>query len=771
MANWDDLKASITNVIKNNGNQEITGQLLQNCLNSIVSNVGLNATFAGIATPSTNPGVPDGPVFYIAYNAGIYSYFGGVTLASGLNIILWKENTWSITNILRESRIGFVSLTDGAYVTWYIDEQEINIPKNNFISSNGESYTTNTIINPISYTQNAIKLYFDTINRTVKVYDWDDTKYSNELSSYLYIGYVYNNNICIFGAENQTRIYQNKQSKIYENIHNHVSFHGTSNSEKIVYDPNNKQITFPNGFISIGERSIPFYSQTINLFSVESEENCWKLYFNLNTNQIYATDWATLNIRGNDPVLGYVYKNKVRLINNQDNADVKVIGINSFERIPDFCIFSVPYDISITHNVDAKTIQLTKGCFLINHNATYSISPQILDYSSVELANTAGVIYILLTESTKILHILSWDRFIYDSPYEAKVVGYIYGLNLFLFGVSLNQINVINSSLSEPNPKVAFMSANIDYIRATYDYNTKVIRFNIGAYVIANGKGYPTSNPQDLDVSNIDTDLAYNIFFDINTLQYSKKHWADEQSKLPEDQNKYCIGYVYERYLHIFGVPDKNIRNKNEIIYFFGDSITAGVGTSGTNCYHQFIAQDLNLKCLNYGVGSIGFCVTTSSNVCVGNGAEGQGTWQQEDGNNTILQIMQANNDFQYVSIWAGTNDFGSGIELETFKTSVEETLDYALSITPYVVCATPIRRQSPEQNSKGYTLEQYCNIIKDACEEKGIPCFDAYNNSGLNPMNNVNNNEFYSDGLHTNAKGQKRMAIGYKEFIRYLIQ
>ena len=66
MANWSDLKAAVAKVIKTNGNQEITGAVLQKALNNIISNVGENASFAGVATLSTNPGAPDGNVFYIA---------------------------------------------------------------------------------------------------------------------------------------------------------------------------------------------------------------------------------------------------------------------------------------------------------------------------------------------------------------------------------------------------------------------------------------------------------------------------------------------------------------------------------------------------------------------------------------------------------------------------------------------------------------------------------------------------------------------------------
>ena len=94
MANWSTLKATIASIIKTNGNQEITGQLLQNVLNNIVSSVGENSTFAGIATPATNPGTPDGNVFYLATEAGIYANFNGIEIASGEAVILEWRGSW-----------------------------------------------------------------------------------------------------------------------------------------------------------------------------------------------------------------------------------------------------------------------------------------------------------------------------------------------------------------------------------------------------------------------------------------------------------------------------------------------------------------------------------------------------------------------------------------------------------------------------------------------------------------------------------------------------
>lgn len=95
MKNWSILKAAIAKSIKNNSNQEITGQVLQNVLNSIVSSVGENSTFVGIATPTTSPGAPDGPVFYLATEAGVYANFNSIEITSGEVAILEWKGSWT----------------------------------------------------------------------------------------------------------------------------------------------------------------------------------------------------------------------------------------------------------------------------------------------------------------------------------------------------------------------------------------------------------------------------------------------------------------------------------------------------------------------------------------------------------------------------------------------------------------------------------------------------------------------------------------------------
>lgn len=90
MGNYEQLKQAVSDVIKTNGNQEITGAIMQNALLSIISTVGSNATFAGIATPETNPGTPDQNVFYIASEKGQYVNFDSIVLYNEVAIFTNK---------------------------------------------------------------------------------------------------------------------------------------------------------------------------------------------------------------------------------------------------------------------------------------------------------------------------------------------------------------------------------------------------------------------------------------------------------------------------------------------------------------------------------------------------------------------------------------------------------------------------------------------------------------------------------------------------------
>lgn len=50
--------------------------------------------YAGIATPTTNPGTPDGNVFYIANGKGTYTNFGGINVTEDEVVFLYYDTVW-----------------------------------------------------------------------------------------------------------------------------------------------------------------------------------------------------------------------------------------------------------------------------------------------------------------------------------------------------------------------------------------------------------------------------------------------------------------------------------------------------------------------------------------------------------------------------------------------------------------------------------------------------------------------------------------------------
>ncbi len=102
MSNYNVLKAAIQDAVKENGNNEITGALLQQTLLAMVNSLGDNYQLRGVAVRTTNPGVPDQKVFYFATEVGDYPNFvsgggtGSLSVAEG-EVAIFKFNgtSWS----------------------------------------------------------------------------------------------------------------------------------------------------------------------------------------------------------------------------------------------------------------------------------------------------------------------------------------------------------------------------------------------------------------------------------------------------------------------------------------------------------------------------------------------------------------------------------------------------------------------------------------------------------------------------------------------------
>lgn len=152
-----------------------------------INNVAKNATFAGIATPATNPGTPDGPVFYIATQAGTYSNFGGIEVANKEAVILWWRNgswvkvrglasTASVEDIFSDMNASV--LIAGSMPNFNTTNKTFDIGDDSFIISNNRYYEIKSLVADGSYrnlnycvageTSSLQKFVYNTISKTLR---------------------------------------------------------------------------------------------------------------------------------------------------------------------------------------------------------------------------------------------------------------------------------------------------------------------------------------------------------------------------------------------------------------------------------------------------------------------------------------------------------------------------------------------------------------------------------------------------------------------------
>ena len=94
MSDYNNLKTTIDASIKQNGNQEITGSILNSVLNQMITTLGAGYQFAGVATTATDPGTPDAKDFYIANGKGTYTNFGGIEVTEDDVVVLYWDSAW-----------------------------------------------------------------------------------------------------------------------------------------------------------------------------------------------------------------------------------------------------------------------------------------------------------------------------------------------------------------------------------------------------------------------------------------------------------------------------------------------------------------------------------------------------------------------------------------------------------------------------------------------------------------------------------------------------
>ncbi|BAO09405.1 virion structural protein [Staphylococcus phage S25-4] len=213
-------------------------------------------------------------------------------------------------------------------------------------------------------------------------------------------------------------------------------------------------------------------------------------------------------------------------------------------------------------------------------------------------------------------------------------------------------------------------------------------------------------------------------------------------------------------------IRDKRISPlENKVGLFIGDSITEINGRTRNN-YHGFIADRTGLEVHNMGISGTGY--QDRKNVAYG-------ITEQPD----FICIMLGTNDYGVVG--GNNRELGNSKEHRygTVAGSIYYTylqLSREFPTTPIVVLTpTPRIESNPykeNKNSKGYTLGELVQVIKDIAKLFSFPVLDLYNNSNLRVWDSNVNNVFFSsdnspaDGLHPNTTGHEWLSNLIQPFL-----
>lgn len=552
----------------------------------------------------------------------------------------------------------------------------------------------------------------------------------------------------------------------------------TGNSPRIVFNVDAHTVTFPaTQFVIIGEHPYSIGAKTVDASSV-IEYGAFIIWIT-SSRELYAGKWNNPRLSDGDCFLGAVYHDHI-YINGVSADRIKVIKNNKPFGNPSpgngnsfYGINFDPWarksgtDVSryITYNYSTKHVTFPGGCFIRKND--YASTTQLIDVDISSVITDDAAILVLDTNGN-----ISGKVYNADLAAGDTIIGYVFGPNIQVFGANPNSLRVIHNINYDghTHSNVQYQSSHPDsllcisgYQYVTYDPVTKILTIP-QAWAITDDMAI-SRRQLVIDLSDVDTTFdAYMLWqkcaIGSQTIDIVATGWEYNATGYVPGPEYRLIGYIYNENCYIKGIPSDRIivssSSSSTTVYCFGDSITAGVGCD--TVYHMLWHKWHNtVHFKNYGVGSTGYSYAASGSLLTGNGVEGKGSNKTWSGNNTIKQIMQSVSEtMDKIIIAGGTNDWASSQNQSTFRTAVQQTLDYALSKTSKVLVILPIKRDN--WNTASTPLKTYSDIIKTECESRGITYFDGFD-VGINPTISHLKTNFIPDGVHPNDNGQIKMA------------
>ena len=711
MGNYEQLKQAVSDVVKTNGNQEITGSVMQSVLLSMISSLGKNYQFAGIATPTTNPGTPDQNVFYLASEPGIYVNFGNIELTDKVLVFTNKNGNWvkQDSGILIREKVSEIEAKIGYYACHSLEtysEKTISIPK--FILD-----SKIRIIIRFTYANSVEEVYLN-INNTG--------------SKRLYVG---GNNTWKAGSLIDI---------VYDGTNYQGTFYNTNTSEEISFSDNN--------FTSKNVKS------ALKELHNKIQESRDFVYIQKGL-QFYPSENKVSTTRAG----GYIFTNNgilgSRAINNMDLT------------LPDKTSFYAIYtDSSLELKYINAVYKLPLGALMLaitgvsNDKYVLYVASSIYYIDGVQQQN-----YVLKNDFDKNLVKINSELAKFNLPFD-------FGSNL-MFGtyIAKNNAIIIPGTIQfNPNYVGGVVTSDIP-IDSSVSYNYKgkkpfagYIINDAGEKIAYSGdfKTYP-ENTSYVVLSFLTQDLYKSFVF----FKETEEETASNKILFSENIDilgLYGISLDGNDTLPVIG-NGANVTWQN-----LGDSMSANdnLNKEGTDYLYngetQYTQQGWGRRaCQLLGI---------NYNAVGGNFHNvGKSGWTSIQWANSLetLQILKPNCDIY--SIFLCTNDWGNntggitfgtlddyknytydGIAIKNTAKALKRIVDYIFSIqteekkTPYILFITPPRRGAwgykyKSDNSvlyaygdyeaiEGQYLEDVVNLIKDISEYEGFGCIDLFHDS-----------------------------------------
>ena len=287
---YENLKNAIKQAIKQNGNQEITGNLLQSTLLNIVNTLGADYKFLGFAMPSTVPPTSEeGRLFYFASEVGEYPNFKRsdeseyVNIGPGVSVITKEANSnfWN-ANVL----VDIVQTTGEAYDS---------IMSQKAVSDNLSRVIQNASRIPISINnQSAIQSLYIKNGETVCVDVTDISNASNVFVNPYKTGEKYKSlkkgkNYFIAEKDGYIELsnFQSVNGYMYIEtpfLYNELNIKYTqcdTTTNNLIIDTHNKTITIEKGFILSIKQVQPINEQTVS-YNYNDGYKLYIVYLNKN---------------------------------------------------------------------------------------------------------------------------------------------------------------------------------------------------------------------------------------------------------------------------------------------------------------------------------------------------------------------------------------------------------------------------------------------------------------------------------------------------------